>query len=255
MVLVFGEQGLAVDVDLSQFGVDQRLVIRESLVHLMLLPKGRELLAPPPEFVGQFAGAGARPHRAESCTERRDLSTALSLMVVSRIAETFARRVDEPTVDLTSFQADEATTVPQEFRRWSILYQSLSQDRDDERRRVRQSVEHPQQRRRDVVVTVVAVRRIETRDPEQVVTFVRGQPERTGQGTEDLGARSCTTPLFNPREVIRRHPRQQGDLLPAQAGCAASTPSRESDVGGLQRRTATREKGTKCITIHDHQYR
>ena len=102
--VVLGEQGLAVDLDRTEFRVEEGLVVLEPAAHLVRLPEGGELRALATQLADEFSGARAGAHRAEGGAQRGDLGAALPIAVVLGVASALRLGMDEPPVDLAALQ-------------------------------------------------------------------------------------------------------------------------------------------------------
>ena len=68
----------------------------------------------------------------------------------------------------------------------------------------------------------------------QMITFVQGQPQRSGQSGQHLLRRLWAALLLEPGVVVGRHRCQRSDFLPPQAGRPPPPTAGQSDVLGLQ---------------------
>ena len=68
-----------------------------------------------------------------------------------------------------------------------------------------------------------------------MISLVRAQPQRPGQGRRDVRRGAGCALLFEACQVVRRHPRELGDFLSAKSRRTTSGPAGEPDVLGEQR--------------------
>jgi hypothetical protein len=235
--LVLGEQHLAVQLDRAELGMDERLVVLEAPGHLVPFPQPGELRARFLQRAHEFPGPRARPHRPVRGAQVRDLGAALPVPVVLGVAQPF-RGIGEPAVDPAAGQARVRRLVAEQRGGHPVRHERLAEIGQDERRGVRQPVQHPQQRGRDVRRGRHGYRGIVPGHLEQVLTLAAGQPQRPRERGEHLLTRLRAAPLLEPGVVVDRHQRERRDLLTAQAPGPAARAGREPDVHRLQRLAA-----------------
>ena len=143
-------------------------------------------------------------------------------------------RVGEPPVVQAARQPLVSHLVPEQRDGEPGLPQRLAQRADHLRGRVLQPVEDAHHSRVDVVGPRRAPRHGVTRELEQVVTLLHGQPQAAGQRRQDLLGGVRAARLFKPAVVVDRHVREDRDLLAAQTPGTAPAAAGQADVLGLQ---------------------
>ena len=128
---------------------------------------------------------------------------------------------------------------------------SVTPRSDDDLRGGVEPVEHAHERRADVVAATCprAGRRVPG-EPEEVVAFVEGQPERASESSDRLLGRARAAALLESCVEVGRHVRERCDLLAPQAWCAAALAGAEADVVGLQCRAAAAQEVCKPVSVH-----
>ncbi|GAA2430740.1 hypothetical protein GCM10010191_50430 [Actinomadura vinacea] len=82
-------------------------------------------------------------------------------------------------------------------------------------------------------------------EQEQVIAFVRGQPQAAGDGRDHLLRRLRPVAAFQPGELVGGHGAKLRHLLAAQARSAPTLPALHPDVLRSQRRTPGAQEGTQ----------
>ena len=101
-----------------------------------------------------------------------------------------------------------------------------------------------------MVGALAAARRRVTTQAEQVVSLVEIEPQRPSDRREHLLRRLRAALLLEPRVVVGRHVREQGDLLAPQSLRSSPRTGIESHVVGLQRLPAPAQEVSELSTIH-----
>ncbi len=77
-----------------------------------------------------------------------------------------------------------------------------------------------------------------------------GEPQRPGDGGEDLAGRARRPALLEPHVVLGGDVRADRDFLAAQAGGTASRARRLSDVFGPEALAAAAEEPAQLLSVH-----
>jgi len=106
---------------------------------------------------------------------------------------------------------------------------------------------HP---RVDMVAAQHPLRRGVPGEPEQVVTFLKGEVQTAGDRGEHLLGRVRSALLLDPAVVVGGHTAQRRDLLAAQPARAPAGAAGKPDVLGLQGLAARAEEVSQLCPVH-----
>ncbi|GLZ03065.1 hypothetical protein Acsp03_05320 [Actinomadura sp. NBRC 104412] len=120
----------------------------------------------------------------------------------------------------------------------------------DQRGRVVEAVEHPQDARPHLPHRSGRRLRRRTGQAVQVVALVVRQPQRPADRAEDLAGRPGTARLLQPDVVLHRHPGKLRDLLPPQPGRAPPRPRLKPHIGGTHPGPALPQEGGQFPPVH-----
>lgn len=81
----------------------------------------------------------------------------------------------------------------------------------------------------------------------QVVALVRGQPQRAGQGAQQLGGRLRAAGLFEAHVVVRGHAGELRHLFPAEPRSAAPRAAVSPTSCGRSRSRERRRKSASSV--------
>jgi hypothetical protein len=101
LALVRLEQELAVEVQLSDLGMDESLGFAPPQAHLVALPQPGELIAGAQQDVRQVRRGGAGPVPGDSRAQQRDVDPAVVVVLLGVVPLT-SGRVGEPAVRRTA---------------------------------------------------------------------------------------------------------------------------------------------------------
>ncbi len=239
--MVFGEQGLAVEFDLAQLGMQENLVILETGDDFVQLPELDELWTDLAQGPDELTGTGGGPGDAKRDTEVRDLRAALMRVRDGRVAGAFGG-IGEPSVDARSCQPGVLGVVAEERGGEPVLHERFTQAGQDQRGGVVEPVEDALERGGDMCVKPVAGRRVVSGESVEVVSFVGGEAQRPGEGAEHLLGWLRTTRLLQTCVVVRRHPGQRRDFFASQARGAPPWPGHDTDVFRAERPSSVTEE-------------
>jgi hypothetical protein len=214
---------------------------------LRLRPDAGELRALAQQGPDDLPGQRVRPVPGEVIAQQRGLHPP-DVVAVAGPVQAAGGGVGEPAVHGAPGQAAMGRLVAQEGDGGRRLPQGDAGVAHDLGRRVVQ----PVQDARDPRVDVLSGRDGAGSAPaqgEEVAEFRPGQPEPAGQGQEHAVRRPGTAAALEAADVVRGHPAQLGDLLPAQpAGPAARSPV-QAQVLGPERFPAGAQELAKCCLI------
>lgn len=209
-----------------------------------------ELGAPPFEFRDEFAHPSVpRAGQPDRGPERRHHDPAQVFVLLGRVLRPFGA-AHEPPPRLVPLVAGQTHGRAEERRRHRVLDESFPQVVHDDRRGVRQPVQHAEDRGVDVVGAVHPDGRVLPGQVEQVVAFVERAPEGTGDRGDHLLRRLRAALLFEPRVVVDGHAGEGRHLFTTEARGAPPSAGPDPDVlRAEQLPSAAEEVGEGC-TVH-----
>src|SRR6266700_5982918 len=252
MLVAVGErEGVAVDGDLPDDRVPERLREHRRRLHVMPLPEPGELGAAVAELLDEAGHRGIRRVPGEDGTELHD-GVVPELGAVGDPVQRRAgsRRPEERPAREVAVLRGEPGEVLHERGREVVPREHLERRGRDEGSRLREPLEEREDARADVAAVQPGPDRRGARQDVEVAGLRVGEPQRARDPREDLARRARRPALLKPDIVLSGDVREDRDLLTAQPRRPAPRSEGEADVLRPEPLATTAEERPEFLLVH-----
>lgn len=182
--LIFGEQGLAIEVYATNFRMHEGLVVFEPSGDFLTSPDRCELRTALHELARELCGIGLFPTPRCRDAQRGNERATLLLLIFREVDGAFHFGMNEPAVDGAALVTPVLVVVTEQRRSERVLTECDADVRHDECGRVGDAVKHTTKPSSNVGEAEHAVRYIVARKPVKMLAFVESHSQGAGEDVE-----------------------------------------------------------------------